>query len=54
MPKDATVEIRPVTKEQVVRVQNSMREVIEKVNRDVAEYMRHAEDNARRFASEKK
>ncbi len=54
MSKGATVEIRPVTKEQVEKAQDSMREVIEKVNRDVAEYMRRTEDNARRFALRKK
>ncbi|HEX9021071.1 MAG TPA: hypothetical protein VF903_07405 [Nitrospirota bacterium] len=48
------VEVRPVTREEVERVQNSMKDMIEKVNRDVAEYMKSAEDYARLFATRKK
>lgn len=54
MSKKTTVEIRPVTKEDVVRVQNSMRDMINKVNKDVAEYMKQAEDYARKYASKSK
>ena len=54
MSKEGPVRIRPVTKEEVMKVQNAMREVIEKVNKDVAEYMKHAENNARRFATAKR
>ena len=47
------VEVRPVTREEVERVQNSMKDMIAKVNHDVAEYMKRAEDYAREFASKK-
>jgi len=48
------VEVRPVTREEVKRVQNSMRDMIAKVNHDVAEYMKRAEDYAQKYASKKK
>jgi hypothetical protein len=48
------VEVRPVTREEVERVQNSMRDMIAKVNHDVAEYMKNAENYARKYASKSK
>ena len=48
------VEVRPVTREEVERVQNSMKDMITKVNRDVAAYMKRTEDYARKYASKKK
>jgi hypothetical protein len=50
----AVVEVHPVTREDVMRVQNSMKDMITKVNHDVAEYMKRTEDYARKYASKKK
>lgn len=51
----AAVEVRPaVTMEEVERVRNSMRDMIAKVNHDVAEYMKRAEDYARKYAAKSK
>jgi hypothetical protein len=50
----AAVEVRPVTREEVERVQNSMKDMITKVNYDVAEYMKRTEAYARKYASKSK
>ena len=48
------VQIHPVTREEVERVQNSMKDMIAKVNLDVAEFMKRTEDYAHKYASKSK
>ena len=50
----AAVQVQPVTREEVERVQNSMKDMIAKVNHDVAEYMKRTEAYARKYASKNK